>query len=226
MSIQTLSDINLLGVKQASPVQLQTVEVEVSVDRIMEGYSKAFIHEANRVNFGLLDRSGLTADELTAYSAYLLTQRVKYVHQDCPQWRKLSNLWMPAFIQLAISLIGEVVIHEDGLRFIPIMREESAMTYEEAEAISNKLYNFYGVLQVLKNAFPRSIEGDKDVMTCVLINDYVRGYSKVTLVQSSYVAAFLNMRLKEEMKFADLFRQEYDHIDTIANAIVSEPSLF
>jgi hypothetical protein len=104
--------------------------------------------------------------------------------------------------------------------------QESKMSFEEALVISEKIGSFQDDLQIVKDAMPRSIEGDVDVMSTALIADYVRALKPVEHVASTYVTAFLGMRLKEEAAMGALYRVQYDDVAFIASALLTQKGLY
>jgi hypothetical protein len=109
---------------------------------------------------------------------------------------------------------------------IPVVAEESEMTFEEAVEISNKIGAFEDDLQIVYDAMPRSEMGNEDVMSTALIAGYVRSLKVVEHVSSTYVAAFLDMKLKQEVAFQALYRIQYDDLNFIATAFRSAKGLF
>lgn len=219
------SFINMdLGTSKPTSVPMETVEVTIGGD-LLEDFGKAFVKEAWRKNPLRAEQVNLTPEEVQDYCDYLLTQRVKQIHDDCPDWRKLKNLYIPAFIQYNLSMIGLVILRDRGLKLIPTI-EASKMSFEEALAISEKIGSFEDDLQIVKDAMPRSIEGDVDVMSTALIADYVRALKPVEHVASTYVTAFLGMRLKEEAAMAALYRVQYDDVAFIASALLTQKGLY
>lgn len=203
---------------------METIHVVISCD-LFGQYGVAFVNEAYRVNPLLAERVGITADEIEAYSKYLLTQRINCVNGKCEDYRKIKLLCMPVWIQYNLSMVGKVVIRDRGLTMIPEMETSSTMTFEEALTISDKIAAFEDYLQVVFDAMPRQIEGDKDVMSTALIAGYVRSLTPVTHVASTYLTAFMGMRLKEELAMAVLYRIQYDDVAYIATALTSQRGL-
>jgi hypothetical protein len=195
------------GTGAPSPVKMETVEVELSAGQLMDDYCVAFINEANRKMplTAALD-GALTLKELKDYCNYLLTERIKCVELRCPEWRKLKVLWIPSFIQYVLSCVGEVIVRDYGIKFIPTVTEESSLSYDEAVLISDKIGAFEEKLQMVRDAMPRGVEGDSEVMSCAIIESYVRSWKKVTHPSFTYVSAFLDAHLKNEIALKALYR--------------------
>jgi hypothetical protein len=215
-----------LGTTQPTSVRMETVEVEVSMGDMVSQYGKAFVREAFRKNPLRAEQINLTDEEVTDYCDFLLTQRVRSIKGDCPDFRKLKCLYVPAYIQYVLSQIGEVTIREQGLKLVPTVKAESEMTLADAITISEKIGMLIDDLQIVQDAMPRESEGCRDVMSTALIAGYVRSMKVVDHVSSTYVTAFLNMKLKQESAFQALYRVQYDDIDFIASALTTQRGLF
>lgn len=211
-----------LGSAKPISVPMETITVVIGTKNLMGNYAKAFIKEADRVNPLRLQQTQLTSDEMVAYSEYLLTKRIECVRGECTDFRKLKQLYIPVWIQYNLAMIGEVVIRDKGLRMVPVMEHPSEMTFEDALKISDKVGMLEDDLQMVKDAMPRKESGDPDVMTTALIAGYVRSMEKVEHVSSTYVTAFLGMKLREEAAMKILYRIQYDDLEFIATALSRE----
>lgn len=211
-----------LGSAKPISVPMETITVMIGAQNLMGDYANAFIREAQRVNPGRLEQTKLTSAEMVSYSEYLLTKRVECVMGTCQDFRKLKQLYIPVWIQYNLSMIGEVVIREKGWKMVPVMENPSTMTFEEALAISDKIGMLEDDLQMVRDAMPRKETGDPDVMTTALIAGYVRSMEKVEHVSSTYVTAFLGMKLREEAAMKILYRVQYDDLEFIATALSRE----
>lgn len=216
--------LDLTGTKPTS-VPMETIEVEISSDNLLGNYAKAFVSEAYRVAPLKAQQLDLTVEEVSDYCSYLLYQRVLSVRGDCKDFRKLKVLYVPIWIQYNISMIGEVIIREKGLRLIPLI-DRPSITFEEALQISEKIGSLENDLQIVQDAMPRDPKGNKDVMSTALIAGYVRSIEKVEHVASTYVTAFLGMKLKEEAAMQVLYRIQYDDVAYIASVLTTEKRIF
>lgn len=215
-----------LGSNPPTSVPVEDIEVVVDCGQLVGDYAHAFIREAQRINSSLADQVALTEDELMEYFKFILTRRVQFVHGDCPDFRRLKVLYIPSYFQFVISMIGNVMDREYGLRLVPVMEEESTMTLTDAITISEKIGSFERCLQVVQDAMPRSDKGDKNVMSTALLAGYVRAYRKVEHPAATYVTAFLNMTLRREAAFQALYRIQYDDVAFIQSALTAEKGLF
>lgn len=215
-----------LGTAKPISVPMELVEIQISSADLVADYAKAFVSEAYRVNPRKAEQVKLTAEELLAYADFLLTQRVDCVKGVCKDFRRLKVLYIPSYLQYVLSMIGEFIDREMGLKFVPVMAKRSELTLKQAIAISEKVGSFIDDLQVVQDAMPRDPKGDKDVMSTALIAGYVRAYVKVDHPAATYVTAFLNMQLKKEAAFKALYRIQYDDYDFISMALTSQKGLY
>ena len=226
MKNSNASFVNLdLGTTKPTTVPMETINVVINGDLVSD-YGRAFVSEAKRVNPLKAEQVQLTAEEVDAYSRYLITKRIESIHGNCDDFRKLKTLYIPVWIQYNLAMIGRVVMRDRGLTINPIEEQPSSMTFEEAIKISEKIGAFEDDLQVVQDAMPRSSDGDRDVMSTALIADYVRSLTPVTHVASTYITAFMGMRLKEESAMAVLYRVQYDDVQYIATALTSQRGLY
>lgn len=216
-----------LDLGSAKPTSVKMEEVVVTINGDLFGqYAKAFVKEAYRKNPLRAEQVDLQESEVEKYCYYLLMKRVECVQGNCTDFRKLKVLYVPAWIQHNMAMIGRVLLRDQGLKLVPEMGEKSDMTYTEAVAVSEKIGMFIDDLQIVQDAMPRTDEGDVDVMSTALIADYVRSLKAVTHVASTYVTAFLGMRLKEEIAMSALYRIQYDDIEFIATALTTHRGLY
>lgn len=215
-----------LGDTRGISVPMETVEVTVSSEGLMGPFSQAFVTEAFRINPDRAKQVAITPEEVMAYSRYLLMKRVQTVHGTCSDFRRLKVLYIPSFLQYVLSMVGLVVDREYGLKLTPVFEEECTMTLEQAIQVSEKIGSFEHDMQVVQDAMPREIHGHRDVMGSALIAGFVRSYQKVEHIAATYVTAFLDMKLKQEVNFAVLYRIQYDDLDFITAALLSQKGLF
>jgi hypothetical protein len=106
------------------------------------------------------------------------------------------------------------------------MDKESDMTLERAYQISEKIGSFERDLQIVRDAMPRSMDGNPDVMSSALIAGYVRSYKPVGHPAATYVTAFSNMKLRQEMALSALYRIQYDDVSFIQMALTTQKGLY
>lgn len=215
-----------LGTTKPTSVPQETLKVVISTENLTGAYGKAFVNECYRVNPLRAEQVKLTPDEVQQYCHYLMTKRIESINNDCPDFRKLKVLYIPSWIQYCLAMVGILVKRDIGLKIVPEMENPSTMTFEEALVISEKIGAFEDDLQIVKDGMPRSDEGNEDVMSTALVADYVRAIKPVHHVASTYVTAFLGMKLREEMAFAVLYRVQYDDLEYISSVITAERKIF
>lgn len=217
----------VLGTAKPIPVPVDIIEVEVSIDQMVTNYGKAFLKEAQRKNPLMVDRVDLTVKEITDYCDYLLCMRVKSVHNECPDFRKLKLLYIPAYVQYCLTMIGEVHLRDRGLKLMPVFdQNKEVISFDEALQISEKIGLFVDDLCIVQDAMPRETQGNVDVMSTALIAGYMRSLAPVKHVAATYAAAFMNMKLKQETAFAALYRVQYDDIGYIVAALSTQKGLY
>lgn len=223
--LESFVELDLNSTKPTS-VPMEEVSVLFGVNPLFQDYAKAFIAEAARKNPNLADRVQLTVKEMEDYIAYLLYKRIEYVKDECKDFRRLWNLYIPVWIQYNLRMVGIVTNRRMGIKLIPEYDGIDVISYDEAVLVSEKIGQFIDDLQIVQDAMPRTHEGDDDVMSTALIADYVRSFKEVEHVSATYVSAFLGMRLKQEAALASLYRIQYDDIGFIASALSHHKGLF
>lgn len=232
-------DIRNLDFGSNPPIAADIVNVEVEIDSqgMVKDYAEAWTREAERKNPALWRVVGLTKEEMVAYVWYLMVMRVKIVNNERVERRFLSQMYIPAYIQQVLALIGEVTIRDKGLVLKPVVdltEDESAnnhrnpklLTDAEALAISEKIGAFEDHMYMMKKAMPLDIEGDREVMTTALIAGYVRSMEKLSHPALAYISAFLNFKLREEGVLSILYRVRYDDIEYIRLAMMHQKGLY
>jgi hypothetical protein len=215
-----------LGTTKPTSIPQEEVTVVISTENLTGKYGEAFVKECYRVNPLRAEQVELTAEEVQQYSHYLMTKRVESVQGNCQDFRKLKNLYIPSWIQYCLTMVGKLYKRDIGLVIIPEMESPSTMTFEEALVISDKIGAFEDDLQIVLDAMPRDDFGNADVMSTALIADYVRALAPVQHVASTYVTAFLGMKLKEEVMFQALYRVQYDDYGYVASALTASRGIY
>lgn len=225
MESTNFSGLELAETKPTS-VKMETVEVVITNENLFGDFGSAFVAEGYRVAPLTAQQVGLTNDEMVKYINYLTAKRIECVSGNCPDYRKLKTLFIPSWVQYNLSMIGKVILRDVGLTLVPIMEDEDIITFDQAITISNKIAAFDGYLQMVEDAMPRSPYGDKDVMSTAMIAGYVRSLNPVEHVASTYVTAFMGMKLKEEAALAVLYRIQYDDVEFIRTALTLQKGLY
>jgi len=210
-----------LGATKPTARAFDRIEVRIEPNSLLGNFATAFINEAERKNPLTFDRVGLTASEVERYIYYLMTKRAQSIEGNSNEFRKLKVLWIPAYVQYCLRLVGKVTIYEEGLELLPIMEEESDLTFEEALLISDKIGAFHSDLQLVQDGMPRDPMGNVDVMSTALIAGYICARKEVH-VAATYVCAFMGLKLQQEAAFQVLYRLRYDDLDYIASVLTTQ----
>lgn len=219
--------VNLdLGSGKMISIPMETVYVTINTKDLLGDFVRGFIRELTVRNPWRSEQITLTEGELLKYIEYLLTCRVKYVNGESVPWQQLKALWIPSFIQFILTMIGEVEDRDYGFRLMPAMNANSKLKFEDALATSQKLSTLADDFDMVKDAMPRSHEGNINVMSSAVIGEYVRSYRKTEHPVYTYVAAMLNLKLKEEAALSALYRFQYDDVNFIHTALSVTRSLF
>lgn len=218
------SQMDLTGVRPTS-VPMETIKVNIDPSVMVDDYAKAFVRELQRINPRRFEQCPITDEEMIKYCRYILTQRIACVSDNCKDWRAIKNLWIPVFIQYAISLVGVVEIYDQGLRLEPVMDETTEMNLSEALELSNRIGLYSADVQVRLDAMPREKKGDRDTMSCALIAGYVRTISPVEHPVATYIAAFMGFTIQKESAFSVLYRVQYDDLEFIRAALTNNKAV-
>lgn len=216
----------VLAETKPTAIKMESIEVEISNENLFGNFGKSFVAEGYRVAPLTAQQVDLSEREMTDYINFLTERRIECVNEDCKDFRKLKTLRIPSWIQYNLSMIGKVILREVGLTLIPTFHCSNLISLEEAIVISNKIAAFEDVLQIVEDAMPRSPYGDKDVMSTAMIADHVRSLKPVEHVASTYVTAFMGMKLKEEAAMKVLYRVEYDDLEFIRTALTLQRGLY
>lgn len=203
----------------AHPVTTEVIDVEIGAESMLRAYGEAVIAEAQRTNPTLFNVEPLTIEEIMDYAQFLLHTRVGLVNgYGNIRPHHCKPLWIPVFIQHVLAAIGIVDYYKVGLRVRPKVSVEP-YSLEEAVAFSYKLSKYRDGLQMVQNAMPSDFKGDPDVMSCAIIDDYVRSFKQDTHPAAAYVAAFAGLQLIEQASLSALYRIQYDDTSFINGMI-------
>jgi len=204
--------------------KLELIEVQVQPEVMLKDFGKAYASELHRRNPLRADAVNLTEEELTEYFKQILILRVQYIYDNCKLWRQIKQLNIPTWIQYVITQIGQFIDYDFGLKVMPKLDGEIDLNFLLDVSRRLEAFKSDGVT-MHKDAFPRSKDGDKDVMSMALIEGFVYSRTKDAHPITSYVNAFLGMKLVEEQTFKILYRVRYDDIDFIRSMLMIEESL-
>lgn len=221
MSIENFANMDF-GTK-VSTVALDEICVIIDPSAMLGDFAQAYVDELYRRNPTRATSIGMSKEEIEAYFTGLLAIRVESVNGVCKCWREAKQLYIPSWIEAVISKVGMVTDVERGIIFKPVL----SVTYDLTEmlATSTKLQAFVADgVTMHKDAFPRSNDGDKDVMMMAIINGYVMSVA-VTHPFASYIAAFLGLKLRQEEALSVLYRVRYDDFNFVKAMLLQEESI-
>lgn len=204
---------------------MEEIDVALSPEALLMDFAVAYEQELSRRNILRAKQLKLGADTLYYYFWGLLYLRVMNVHGNNVPWREMKLLFIPSWIEYNLTCVGRVIDRDRGLVIYPVLDSPEKFDIKEMLAISNDLGAFVNDGIVLhQGAFPTQIDGDFDVMSMAVINDYVFGM-KVTPPIASYVAGFLGFKLQQEAAFKALYRVRYDDVAFLKNMLINDPKL-
>lgn len=205
-------------------MSLETINVMVEPTTFVGDYAKAYCAELLRRNPDRFDASELDEEELNAYFLGLIGIRLDQIQGNCKVWRQAKELYIPSWIQFILSGIGIVTDYNRGLALSP--KFKSDYDIDRMLNTSNKLRVFSSDgVSMHKDAFPRDVEGDPDMMGMAIINGYVQSMTEIPHPIQSYVAAFLGLRLEEEATYKMLYRVRYDDVNFIKQMLMHEEAI-
>jgi len=211
--------------------KMEVVEITLDPSLMMSDFAKAYEGELYRRNPNLAERSGLTSDDLYQYFVGILAIHIEHDNVgSIKEWRKAKELYIPAWIQHTISMVGTYVDQIRGLKFVPRLLDAKSkpMAYDLSKLlkISELLAPFrMDGLKIFKDAFPRTPQGDPEVMSMIIAEQTIRSISPDAHPASSYVAAFLGFKLKEELAWVNLYRVKYDDVVLVHEMLLREEVL-
>lgn len=224
MNVKSQPEFNLnFGTKPTS-AQLEQIDVTINPSVMLGDFAKAYAAELHRRNPLRAEQANITETELSKYFAQIISLRVQYVYDQCRLWRQIKQLNIPSWMQYVLTLIGRVIDYDYGLKIMPYFSEEVDLNFLLDVSLRLEAFKSDGVT-MHKDAFPRSKDGDREMMTMAIIGDYVQSMREISHPIYSYVNAFLGMKLQEEQAFKILYRVRYDDVDFIRQMLTSEVSL-
>lgn len=210
---------------KVSTVKQETVEVTINPEMFRD-YAQAYVKEALRINPLAFQEIGLTSEELYDYFIFLLISRIESLSpKGCKLWRELKACYIPDFFQFVLTQVGVVIDQASGLKFVPVYSGAKPDVDYLATSSKIEFFTHYG-LTACKDAMPRGVEGDLETMSFIIIGDYVYGRNETLTPLCSYVAAFLGLKLSEELTFKMLYRVRYDDVEFIKSMLINERSIY
>lgn len=213
---------------KVSTSSLETIQVVIDPEVMVRPYASATLTEMHRMNPLKFETLDITEEELFWYFSELVRLRIRQVLNRKVPWRFMRTLHMPAWIEFSLTGIGEVILADQGLRFLPAENEAGdSVDQEKLAKISDILRSFErDGLAVVTNGFAPSINGDAEVMTLCILDGYVRGLDAKSHPVKTYVAAFLGQKIVQENAFKVLYRVRYDDVQFIAASLLHDPKVY
>lgn len=216
-----------LGTK-VSTAQLDTIEVTVDPNLMVKQYAEATVARMQELNPTKFNSLEISVDLIFKYFAFLILSRVQQITGSLSYFRELQKMWIPVWVQFAISCVGEVIIQDYGLRLIPVAPTDfKLISKEEALQVSDLLAKFErDGLSIIQDAFPRTRNGDQETMAFAIVDKYVFGMKPDLHPLKSYVAAFLGQKLVQSQALGALYRCRYDDVNYVASQLLRENVLY
>lgn len=207
-----------------TPASFEEITVNYTLDSIFRAFNENLMCkiESDERGHRLNSLVKLTEKEAESYMRYILVQRIKYLNGEKVNSALLSELMVPAFFYLALKCIGVFEDSESGFSFKPTTSETEDISEEEVLKIGVKFSKLKDVYASVKGVWIRTKAGDPDVMRMACVREQVVSMSPVAHPIRTYLAAFLDARISEEIESRGLYRLQYDAISTILHIMQGE----
>lgn len=221
----------------SKPVDYQVIQVKIDPELMITDWADAYAEDLARRNQLKFNASGytfkgkrikLTTQVISKYMKQLVRYRVMDVNGQLKGiYPFMKRLGIPVWIQFAISMIGIAHDWDRGLEFVPVLSANpETVDIEEMLLISNVLRSFEkDGKPFFTNAWPKSKEGSKDVMSYAIIDGFVSGNDKDAHPLDTYVAGFLGMKIAEEVTFKMLYRINYDEVNQLRMMLMTDDAI-
>lgn len=200
------------GEIKTTPMELETIEVSFERAAIFDTFIQAFMYKIEIDGSHIQRHVQLTEEEATYYFEYLLHKRVEFLVGRKVNFDLLNQLWVPAFVETALAMIGKYVNLERNFQVVPVLTAERDFDEDRIRAIGMKFMRLKDVTNMVEGGLCRRKEGDAEVMTTACIAGFVRSMSEVSSPIMTYFTGFLNTKIVEEASFKMLYRVQYDDI--------------
>lgn len=195
-----------------TPMELLTIEVKFERAEIFNSFIDAFMYKIEADGGHIQRHVQLTKDEATYYIEYLMYSRIQFLVGEKVNFDLLNQLWVPAFVETALAMIGNYIDYDRNLHIVPVLSERKTFNEDDIRAIALKFARLKDVTHMVHGGLSRRREGDAEVMTTACIAGYVRSMSEVSTPLKTYLTGFLNTKIVEETSFQVLYRVQYDDI--------------
>lgn len=215
----TTKQINNFGFGQfnpgkISPTPMELLTIEVSFERaeIFDSFVNAFMYKIEADGGQIQRHVQLSQDEANYYLEYLMYSRIQFLVGEKVNFDLLNQLWVPAFVDTALAMIGKYTDYSRNFEIVPVLKERKTFDEDEIRRIGLKFARLKDVTHMVLGGLSRRKDGDAEVMTTACIAGYVRSMSEVSTPLKTYLTGFLNTKLVEEASFHVLYRVQYDDI--------------
>lgn len=218
-----------VGTQGPAMGELNEIGVEIIPQEMFQTYILNLVSQTHQRASNEAQRVDLEAEELEFYFSYLLSMRIRQVRYEKMSSGKLQELWYPNFFIHCLQMIGRVLIRPRAILLFPVMMgliEDTPENYQRAVKVSFKLETLNHVLRVTKGGFPRSVEGNADVMSVALVKDRVRAVQHLGHVAMSFIGAVLNFTLDKEVAFKSTHPVLYDDVKLLQSALLFRSELY
>lgn len=213
------------GSGHPTSVETEVIDVKINPDTMIGNFCEQWVNQSDIREPLRSEKLGLEPEELKEYIHFVLYQRILMVQGKAKQVGRLKNLYMPEFIAYVLHQIGRVDLRQYGLQLMPQM-DEPEMTFEQAMEVSSKVEAAQSWMKVTHATYPYDRTGDPDLMSTALIGSYMRSIMPVEHPVSTYLGAFLGLQLQKETVMSTLYRVQYDDIQFIRSAFMSQDMIF
>lgn len=221
----------------SKPVDYQVIQVEVNPHFMMNEWAEAYANDLERRNplkyqtakYQYGDKTvRLDSQVISKYMRQLLIYRVKDVNGELKGiYHVVKQLGIPAWIQFVISMVGNTNDWDRGLRYVPSLLEpKDEVSIEEMLSISHVLRSFTpDGKPFFTNAWPKSKDGDKTVMSCAIVDGFVSGNDPNAHPIKTYVAGFFGAKIRQQDDYRMLYRINYDNIQQLKAMLMTEDTI-
>lgn len=203
----------------AIPASYENIEVDIRFDEIFMEYVRAifiklsYSDRAQRIQ----ENVKLTEDDVIYYLKALLKERIHQVNGGKVNWSLYNDFLVPSFFAHSLDMIGVCTDDSKGITMIPITTDETVYDDGKLAEIALKFERLKDCIAVVRGPLSRNKCGDVELMSLACIDGTVKAMNSVSHPLKSYLGAFLNIKLVEQVSYSMLYRIQYDQCSTIRN---------
>lgn len=203
----------------ATPASYENIEVNICFDDIFMEYVRAIF-----IKLSYSDRAAriqesvkLNEDEVVYYLKALLKERIRQVNGHKVNWNLYNDFLVPSFFAHSLDMIGVCSDDNRGITMIPVTSDDAIYNDDKLQEIAIKFERLKDCIAVVRGPLSRSKCGDVELMSLACIDGTVKAMNSVSHPLKSYLGAFLNIKLVEQVSYSMLYRIQYDQCATIRN---------